>query len=303
MPKAKKARQDAKPTESSTAAAPARRPRTGEPGGPVPKTLEQRKRSGPICGAKRRNGGGPCLHPAGWQTDHPGTGRCRLHGGKTKPRVKTVKPDAPSGGRYDNLKRPRLRELIERYKADEDPLDLMPEAQLLRALLMDWVERHDEYVEGLQRWHASFSVGYQKALAKWVREEHARLRELLYQDLDFAERAEAIEGEKPFPRPEDYMNKPSVVPDITTAASLVEKVTATVERIDKMRKANSLGLETINALLHQVGVELVMAVRQEVADEELRGRVLATFERRWRDAPLITENAGTGRRPDSHGPN
>lgn len=35
------------------------------------------------CGAKRRNAEGYCGKPAGWGTDHLGTGRCRLHGGST----------------------------------------------------------------------------------------------------------------------------------------------------------------------------------------------------------------------------
>jgi len=32
------------------------------------------------CGAKTR-AGMPCRRPAGWGTDHPGEGRCKLHGG------------------------------------------------------------------------------------------------------------------------------------------------------------------------------------------------------------------------------
>lgn len=35
-----------------------------------------------VCGAKTRSGK-PCQHHAGWGTDHPGTGRCRMHGGAT----------------------------------------------------------------------------------------------------------------------------------------------------------------------------------------------------------------------------
>ena len=35
---------------------------------------------GALCGAKSRQGT-PCRRPAGWGTDHPGTGRCKLHGG------------------------------------------------------------------------------------------------------------------------------------------------------------------------------------------------------------------------------
>jgi hypothetical protein len=35
---------------------------------------------GSKCGAKTR-GGHPCGRPAGWGTPHPGSGRCKLHGG------------------------------------------------------------------------------------------------------------------------------------------------------------------------------------------------------------------------------
>ena len=37
----------------------------------------------PKCGAKKRQGDGCCRRPAGWGTDHPGAGRCKLHGGAT----------------------------------------------------------------------------------------------------------------------------------------------------------------------------------------------------------------------------
>lgn len=43
----------------------------------------------PKCGGKRRGEGAGklCTRPAGWGTDHPGTGRCKLHGGSTKSHV------------------------------------------------------------------------------------------------------------------------------------------------------------------------------------------------------------------------
>jgi hypothetical protein len=37
-----------------------------------------------LCGAKRRQGDGSCHRPAGWGTQHPGAGRCKLHGGTTR---------------------------------------------------------------------------------------------------------------------------------------------------------------------------------------------------------------------------
>jgi hypothetical protein len=36
-----------------------------------------------FCGANKRQGKGQCTHPAGWGTDHPGYGSCKLHGGST----------------------------------------------------------------------------------------------------------------------------------------------------------------------------------------------------------------------------
>jgi len=35
----------------------------------------------PRCGGKKKQGEGTCTQPAGWGTPHPGTGRCKLHGG------------------------------------------------------------------------------------------------------------------------------------------------------------------------------------------------------------------------------
>jgi hypothetical protein len=35
------------------------------------------------CGARKRQSEGTCTRPAGWGTDHPGTGHCKLHGGAT----------------------------------------------------------------------------------------------------------------------------------------------------------------------------------------------------------------------------
>lgn len=39
------------------------------------------------CGARKRQGEGDCKRPAGWGTDHPGEGQCKLHGGSTHGRT------------------------------------------------------------------------------------------------------------------------------------------------------------------------------------------------------------------------
>jgi hypothetical protein len=100
------------------------------------------------CGATTR-AGNACKKQAGWGTDHIGEGKCRLHGGATPIRH----------GRYSKITRPRLRELLDQYENDPAPLDLLPEVQLLRALLTDWVERYDEFTDALLAWHDSWRTG------------------------------------------------------------------------------------------------------------------------------------------------
>jgi hypothetical protein len=41
------------------------------------------RHDGPRCGARKKQGEGTCTQTAGWGTDHPGVGACKLHGGKT----------------------------------------------------------------------------------------------------------------------------------------------------------------------------------------------------------------------------
>jgi hypothetical protein len=44
---------------------------------------ERGARNGPKCGGKLHKREGTCTQAAGWRTDHPGIGRCLLHGGAT----------------------------------------------------------------------------------------------------------------------------------------------------------------------------------------------------------------------------
>lgn len=112
-----------------------------------PETGMEVERAYPICGNPRRQGGGaPCTRPAGWGTDHPGEGRCKLHGGAGP--IKS--------GRYSTINRPRIKELIEHFENDPNPLDMTSELAACRALYQDYIERYDTYTEQLAAWHASY---------------------------------------------------------------------------------------------------------------------------------------------------
>jgi hypothetical protein len=87
-----------------------------------------------------------CQLPAGWGTSHPGSGRCKHHGGSSR----------ITHGRYSTITRPAIQARLDALKAaDPDPLDLLEKLHLLRSLLGDWLERYETYREALLAWHAA----------------------------------------------------------------------------------------------------------------------------------------------------
>jgi hypothetical protein len=167
--------------------------------------------AGPQCGAKNRKGGS-CRQPAGFKTDHAGEGKCWLHGGLTP-----VKH-----GRYSAVSRPRIRELLAQLDSEPDPSNLLPEAQLIRALLVDFVERYDEMKEALLAWN----------------------------DEEYAEAAAA--ERKP---------RPQAIPDLHEAAILAERAARVVNMMAQQKKDGSLTLESFNRIMEHMGVSVARHVK------------------------------------------
>lgn len=85
-----------------------------------------------------------CKKNAGIGTPHAGTGYCVTHD--------TTAYDPVS--RYRGLKDKSLREQMEKLDSVErDVFDLIPEVTLLRALILDFVERFYRNQEALLAWH------------------------------------------------------------------------------------------------------------------------------------------------------
>lgn len=230
-----------------------------------PTTREGRKK-GPVCGATNKRSGKPCQHPAGRRTDHPGAGRCWLHGGVGQVNL--------PGSRYDDLKaRPRLKELVAQYAAEPDPLDLTRELILLRALVQDYVERYDDITASLIAWHASFNGDFELLVRRW-RSEVAKY-------LEEAEREEC-EPSRPFPVPPyPNENKPRQVLDITAAAGLLDKIGGMADRVEKRKREGSITLATLDRVLEQMGAELVAACQEVRLDITSRTALLTAVEQRW----------------------
>jgi len=78
----------------------------------------------PRCGGPKRQGEGTCTQAAGWGTDHPGIGRCKLHGGSTSSHTKAAELEQARrdvlvlGARRDIHPAEALIELVQ-FKAGE----------------------------------------------------------------------------------------------------------------------------------------------------------------------------------------
>lgn len=77
------------------------------------------------CGAQKRDGSGDaCRRPAGWGTDHPGVGACKLHGGSTPTvrrgaaLVQAARDVEAWGGRLDVSPPEALLELVQTKAAE-----------------------------------------------------------------------------------------------------------------------------------------------------------------------------------------
>ena len=88
------------------------------PGRPSKKELNARPEN--QCGANNQSNK-PCSKTKGWGTEHPGEGRCKLHGGNTPVPTATVQLS-------------ELDDLVEQYSNDPDIFDLRKELGTLRAL-------------------------------------------------------------------------------------------------------------------------------------------------------------------------
>lgn len=227
--------------------------------------------SPPLCGAKLRGKDATCRNTAGKNTDHVGTGKCWLHGGKTP-----IKH-----GRYSLItSRPRLSQLMQALGAEANPLDLMPDLLILRALVYEYIERHGALEDALLAWHASYITGYQEAVKLW-REQLAQWAE----EQDHGPQTEP----PPIPIPQAFESKPKQLPDILSVGTFIDKIGVMVERIQKKEAEQKVTLTDLNRVLDQLGVEVVMALQEVIPDDpdetrtppELRAEIVAAVERRW----------------------
>lgn len=248
------------------------------------------------CGRPKRDGSGPCTRPAGWGTAHVGQGACKLHGGN----------NIVKHGRFSTIKREELRALIEHHAANPDPLNILREVSIVRALLDDYINRYDEWREALLAWHRSYT-----AAERPVSEQRLLQLETVVDELEAlvgpADLDEIEEGAEPQPHggwlrrqhapDEDDEGsrvrramrdarqlikelrepagdiKPRRILDLADAVGHAEAITRMVKRIEDVRAANAISRPDLLRLMAEMG----RVVQHHVGDEA----VLAAIKEDW----------------------
>lgn len=198
-----------------------------------------------VCGATTRSET-KCQRPAGWGTDHVGQGRCKLHAGCSP--IKS--------GRYSKIERPGWKERVDRFEADPDPLNLLPEVALLRAVVEDLIERWESIYGAngaVLAWHNSFI-------------------------------------NKNYSTP-----KPRQLPDFSSISQVVDRVGAMVDRIQKYKAEGTISLVTLNRIVEQLGAELIGAAQEAQLDSDTSTRFFKAIERRWQSIRLESGRSGDKR--------
>lgn len=212
------------------------------------------------CGARTRTGT-PCSYIAGYKTDHAGQGRCHLHGGLTP-----IKH-----GRYSTILRTRIRDLVEQYENDPEPLDIFPELAALRAMYHDFIERYDENSAAIIAWHKQRSLNPvdQEALFAAVNElEEIRrsgsveLTEAQGETITAARRAIADLGSD--------LERPKSLLDISDAHKILAEITKVVERIEKIRSEGAITRGQLQKFLFQLN----RVIEATITDDSLRDRLV-----------------------------
>lgn len=210
-----------------------------------------------------------CKQRAGFQTDHPGVGRCKWHGGKavTKHGMRR---------RYELTSRKRIDELIAHHSKDDQPLDIFPELAAARALFQDFLERYDANSAALLAWHRSWGASacpltppkanaLRRVLDEYESECGARaeLTESQRADLALAREGVAFLTEPP-------VAKPYQVLDVADGWRIVDVITKIVERIERIRAGNAMSWPEFEKVMLAMAAVVKLYVKDDAIAEKIQ---------------------------------
>jgi hypothetical protein len=170
--------------------------------------------------------------------------------------------------RFGKIRSRRFRTLVAKFAADLDPLNVLDEVALLRALTMQFIDEHEERVVALMTWHAqgkraAITVTEEAALRRMLavapyatdqeKKDHATVTAWM-EVLVLARQTRPMGG------------SPNVAVE---AAELVDVIGRMVERIEKARGMNAISESELSKLMSAMG----RAVDVLVSDQGLKDRI------------------------------
>jgi hypothetical protein len=197
------------------------------------------------------------------RTPHLVQGRCWKHGG-----LSPVKH-----GRYSKLKHERLGDLIEKLDEDPDPLNILPELAIARALFVDFVQRYEQHSEALLAWYDSY-VGRPVtpelvSALRQVVDAHARCEGPKARTSD-DRAAEELARECVERLGNDPANRPRQILDLSDAYRMVSEVTRIWERIQRARNEHALARDRLIQLVERMGESVAKHVSDPLAVDRIR---------------------------------
>jgi hypothetical protein len=183
-----------------------------------------------------------CRARAGQGTDHLGSGRCKNHGGST-PIVH---------GRYSEVVRGTLGEHLDRLEleSDQEKLDILPEAAMLRGLTLDLSERWTQYVNGI--------IAYNQQEAADANAEERRPK---------------------------YLSPPNIL----DLADLVKKTAEIVNMVHKQRSTNAISIRDFQRLMVSMATSVGEMAEKHLMRHAGQDRIdvfLKALEEEWRKIKL-----------------
>jgi len=204
-----------------------------------------------------------CTQNAGHKTDHAGEGACWLHGGNN--RIKH--------GRFSSVKHTRLADLISEMDETEDPLNTLPEVAATRALLVDHINRYDEFTAALIAWHESYMAGVPTPKLFASLESIMEMLETncteaeLKRNKDYQTCLKAVMSYK------SSNPKPIQILDIADSMRLLSEVTRMVERIGKSMSINAVGRRDFQRIMLEIGNIIDQCVSSDREKIKIRDKI------------------------------
>jgi hypothetical protein len=84
----------------------------------------------------------------------------------------------------------------------------------------------------------------------------------------------------------ENVGKPAKVPEILAVVPLVGQIGAMLDRIEKRKAQGSVPLAVLDAYVHELGMQVVQAAEEKIADVAARTAFFGTLESRWRSVRL-----------------